>query len=122
MDFYLFSHYVPPNNYPGRLGIIATPSLALINILVGVTNNTPTSGTLNHIQIWLLACLFTIIASGCIYSFILLQSVLAKYGLCEKPNLGERPLLDDIYMVIISLSWPTLVITYFIVIRSHDLE
>ena len=111
-----YSHNVPPNVYPARLGLLATTYLVIVNILIGVLKSTPTSGSLNQVQIWLLICLFFIHASGSVYIIILLQALFSRYGLCEIPNLAQRPMIDDISILLISLLFIVFAIAYFMIV------
>ena len=51
------SFVVPPDIIPGRMALLVTLFLVLVNIFNTVTTNTPKAEGLTAIEIWMLSCL-----------------------------------------------------------------
>ncbi len=51
------SFVVPPDVIPGRMALLITLFLVLVNIFNTVTTNTPKAEGLTAIEIWMLSCL-----------------------------------------------------------------
>ena len=51
------SFVVPPDEIPGRMALLITLFLVLVNIFNTVTTNTPKAEGLTAIEIWMLSCL-----------------------------------------------------------------
>merc|ERR1711860_379318 len=51
------SFLIPPDIVPGRMALLITLFLVLVNIFNNVTTNSPKAETLTAIEIWMLACI-----------------------------------------------------------------
>ena len=51
------SFLVPPEVIPGRMAMLVTLFLVLVNIFNNVTTNTPKAEGLTAIEAWMLACI-----------------------------------------------------------------
>lgn len=67
------SFVVPPEVIPGRMALLVTLFLVLVNIFNTVTTNTPKAEGLTAIEAWMLSCILFVF--GCLieYAVILLQ-------------------------------------------------
>merc|ERR1712110_169554 len=62
------SFVIPPEVYPGRIGLLLTTLLVLINIFMGIMESTPTGvETVNQIQLWLVICIVFVFLTVVIY-------------------------------------------------------
>ena len=68
------SFIVEPSVVPGRMGMLMTVFLVLINILVGVKNTSPTSNGLNSVDIFLVSCLVWVFAALLEYALVLIMN------------------------------------------------
>ena len=68
------SFIVEPSVVPGRMGMLMTVFLVLINILVGVKNSSPTSNGLNSVDIFLVSCLVWVFAALLEYAIVLIMN------------------------------------------------
>ena len=51
------SFLVPPESVPGRMTILVTVFLVLVNIFNNINSNSPKAEGLTAIEIWMLACI-----------------------------------------------------------------
>ena len=66
------SFILNPNNVPGRMGLLVTAFLTLINIFIGVRNSSPPSSGLNAISIFLVVCIGNVFATFLEYACVLI--------------------------------------------------
>ena len=66
------SFILNPNNVPGRMGLLVTAFLTLINIFIGVRNSSPPSSGLNAISIFLVVCIGHVFAAFLEYACVLI--------------------------------------------------
>ena len=66
-----FSFLLPPESYPGRVGLLLTPFLVLVNIFMGVLNLVPMHDGINFMALWLIACIFYVFAALLEYGLVL---------------------------------------------------
>ena len=75
------SFILSPSTVPGRMGILVTAFLALINIFIGTKKSSPTSNGLKAVDQFLVVCI------GYVFAAILEYAcVLFLYGETAKPN------------------------------------
>ena len=48
---------IPPDAVPGRIGLLITIFLVLINIFNNVTEKSPNTETLTNISVWIISCI-----------------------------------------------------------------
>ena len=64
------SFLIPPDAIPGRMALLITLLLCLVNILVQVVSHSPSSDFLTPISIWLMVCvsfvIFALLQYGCL--------------------------------------------------------
>ncbi len=65
------SYLIPPESYPGRMGLLVTIFLVLTNIGTGTRAKSPSSGTLTVVDQWLLVCNCFIAVALLEYAFVL---------------------------------------------------
>ena len=66
------SFILSPNNVPGRMGLLVTAFLTLINIFIGVRSSSPPSSGLNAISIFLVVCIGNVFAAFLEYACVLI--------------------------------------------------
>ena len=71
------SFVIPPESIPGRLGILLTLQLCLINMFIFITSKSPKTHSLTSISTWLMFCIFYVAFAlnqfGCILLIKYLQ-------------------------------------------------
>lgn len=72
------SFLIPPDIVPGRMALLITLFLVLVNIFNNVTTNSPKAETLTAIEIWMLACILFVFGSLIVYAVILNQKLINK--------------------------------------------
>ena len=107
-----YSFLIPPEVYPGRIALLLTTLLVLINIFIGVMENTPMSGQINQMQFWLLTCIIFVIISVFIYALILAH-IQFPYGIC-KIRRPSRHFLDNVGIVIMPVVFIFFATVYYI--------
>ncbi len=65
------SFLVPPEVVPGRMAMLITLFLVLINIFNTVTSNSPNTEGMNAITAWMLVCIFFVFGALGGYAFLL---------------------------------------------------
>jgi len=65
------SFLIPPDIVPGRMALLITLFLVLINIFNNVTTNSPKAEGLTAIEIWMLACILFVFGALIEYAMIL---------------------------------------------------
>jgi len=72
------SFLIPPDIVPGRMALLITLFLVLVNIFNNVTTNSPKAETLTAIEIWMLACILFVFGSLIVYAVILNQKLVVR--------------------------------------------
>jgi len=67
------SFVVPPDVIPGRMALLVTLFLVLVNIFNTVTTNTPKAEGLTAIEAWMLSCILFVFGALVEYAIILLR-------------------------------------------------
>jgi len=67
------SFVVPPDVIPGRMALLITLFLVLVNIFNTVTSNTPKAEGLTAIECWMLSCILFVFGALVEYAVILMQ-------------------------------------------------
>ena len=106
---------IPPEAYPGRIGLLLTTLLVLINIFIDVIEHTPTSDGINNVQSWLLTCIMFVVSTLMIYALILCQIQFSiKFGVCKiVPT--KRNTLDNVALIVVPLAFSLYVLSYHVV-------
>ena len=109
----IFSFVIPPEAYPGRVGLLLTTLLVLINSFNNVMANTPAGdGVLNRVQRWIILCICFVKLSVLIYAMVLCQMTLFKGKFKVSPP--NRAMLDNIGLIFIPLTFMIFLIVYVI--------
>jgi len=66
------SFVVPPDIIPGRMALLVTLFLVLVNIFNTVTTNTPKAEGLTAIEAWMLSCILFVFGALVEYALILM--------------------------------------------------
>merc|ERR1719384_2871191 len=78
------SFVVPPDIIPGRMALLVTLFLVLVNIFNTVTTNTPKAEGLTAIEIWMLSCILFVFGALIVYA-VLLYLKQARVGRPPRP-------------------------------------
>ena len=112
-----FSFTIDPTVIPGRMGMLITIFLVLINIFVGVKNSSPTSNGLNAVDVFLVVCIGQVFAALCEYTL-----VLQKYGQPKNESTSQKPSLnskwnpiDKVAIYAFPLVFTTFLFIYFVI-------
>jgi small-conductance mechanosensitive channel len=62
---------IPPEVIPGRMTLLVTLFLVLINIFNSITNNSPNTETITAISIWIITCILFVFGALSSYAVIL---------------------------------------------------
>ena len=116
-----FSYLIPPNVYPGRIGLLLTTFLMLTNMFIGVTQTSPTCGGINQSQLWLLSCIIFVFSSSMVYFIILLQMEFSQCTSCKRIKYEGRHFLDNAGLILSPLLFSAFVAIYFTFITSKEL-
>merc|ERR1719312_1351741 len=65
------SFLIPPDIVPGRMALLITLFLVLVNIFNNITTNSPKAEGLTAIEIWMLACILFVFGALIVYAVIL---------------------------------------------------
>ena len=57
------SFLIPPDTVPGRMGLLITVFLVIVNIFNSITWNMPKADTLTAIEIYVIACIFFVLGA-----------------------------------------------------------
>lgn len=78
------SFLIPPDIVPGRMALLITLFLVLINIFNNITTNSPKAEGLTAIEIWMLACILFVFGTLIEYAVILFKKQKrCKYGVAQ---------------------------------------
>merc|ERR1719422_602780 len=69
------SFLVPPDVIPGRMALLVTLFLVLVNIFNNVTTNTPKAEGLTAIEAWMLACILFVFGALAEYAAVLFHKM-----------------------------------------------
>jgi len=83
------SFLVPPDVIPGRMALLVTLFLVLVNIFNNVTTNTPKAEGLTAIEAWMLACILFVFATLAEYAGLLFHKMNLFIGTTEKTKGGS---------------------------------
>ena len=129
------SFIIRPEVVPGRMGLLVTIQLVLINIFIGIKNKAPISSDLNAFDVFLVICIGHVFVACLEYAIVLvmmqtdgkispLESSIQEY--CLKPKLlkresrkekcrGTRINLDRISLVLFPITYFLMMFIYFFV-------
>ena len=94
------SFVIPPDAVPGRMSLLITLLLCLINIFMNVISISPPSDSLNPIGIWLITCISFVILALSQYGCILFWKIISKHSTTNQKMLQK---IDLISLGIVSL-------------------
>ena len=99
--------------YPGRIALLLTSLLSLINLSI---KRPPSSGKVDRLQIWMVSCIGFVFASILTYALILFQvemNCLGKKLLRFKVQNSSRNLLDNLALIIFPILFAIYSFCYF---------
>ena len=65
------SFLIPPDIVPGRMALLITLFLVLVNIFNNVNTNSPKAEGLTAIEMWMLACILFVFGALVVYAVVL---------------------------------------------------
>lgn len=92
------SFLIPPAIVPGRMALLITLFLMLVNISTSATTHSPKSDRMNALQIWILSCILFVFLALMEYALILYWKHLrgvSKRMLFPSDTLSVTPIKDD---------------------------
>ena len=96
------SFVIPQESVPGRMGLLITLLLVLVNLFISVSDNSPDTHALTYISTWVLACIIFVQAAMLEYGCILLLKHV-RYN--QVPDLGQKILHTiDSFCLLISIN------------------
>ena len=126
------SFIIPPNCYPGRISLLVTIFLCIINVMTSAMQNSPESNGLNAMNCWFLICLAQVAFASLEYAVIIYfmrfskkiqnsqkersSSIKVKTNLKESNDVWNNRLnlIDHFSLVIIPCSFLLMTLIYFI--------
>ena len=81
---------IPPEVVPGRMGLLITLILVLVNLFIYITSKSPNTDSMTAISSWMIACISFVSLSLMEYAMILLFKHLTTYKYSE--NFGKKML------------------------------
>ena len=99
-----FSFLIPPEVYPGRIGLLLTTLLVLVNIFLDVMESTPMSGSINQVQFWLLSCIGFVSLAVFIYSMIMCTIQFSFLNGIYKNN-PKRHIFDNFGLIFVPITF-----------------
>ena len=129
------SFIIRPEVVPGRMGLLVTILLVLINIFIGIKNKAPISSNLNAFDVFLVICIGQVFIACLEYAVVLLKmdseakldssspSVQAEYLRStslkkesrKKKSSKNRVDLDRISLVLFPMAYILMIFVYFVV-------
>ena len=97
------SFLVPPEVVPGRMAMLITLFLVLINIFNTVTTNSPNAEGMNAITAWMLVCILFVFGALIAYAFLLWRkknSVWKKHKV-SSASFNQVPITNLIELIIV---------------------
>ena len=112
------SFVVPSDSIAGRMGLLITLVLVLINLFVNCTRESPNSDSFTLVSTWMVFCIFFISLAICEYGVILMVNHYRNYFTNGKRNQeGEFSTvigyIDTIFLMICILLFLSLNIIYW---------
>ncbi len=83
------SFLVPPDIVPGRMTLLVTVFLVLVNIFNTITTNIPKAEGLTAIEAWVIVCVLFVFGALIEYAGLLLKMKLATTRRCRPPTNGQ---------------------------------
>merc|ERR1712223_262914 len=85
------SFLIPTDIVPGRMALLITLFLVLVNIFNNITTNSPKAEGLTAIEIWMLACILFVFGSLIEYAVILYRKQkVSKYGIPSQSVYSDK--------------------------------
>lgn len=102
---------IPPEAIPGRMALLITLLLCLVNILVHVVSHSPSSDFLTPISIWLMVCvsfvIFALLQYGCLlfWNYIFSDVVPNDKRAQQKVDLASLIISIIIFVILNVMFW-----------------
>ena len=112
------SFHIPPENIPGRMSLIVTILLMLINTFGNVRDNTPLVSAISYLDVWCMLCIVFITTALFEYAVIIhirfmsTDSEARVKTRCRKLDFYAAMVFTSLYL--------TFICTYFIVAYSSN--
>ena len=113
------SFLIPFDVIPGRMTLLVTLFLVLINIFNAITTNIPKAEGLTAIEVWMLICILFVFGALAEYTFILFNNQTAPTNAVAIQQLKEEYLRNDKFFLVF---FPALFLGFNIFYWTHFLE
>ena len=81
------SFIIPPDSFPGRMGLLVTLVLCIINVMINEMEQSPATNGISTIDLWCIICLVMVAIASLEYAVLLYLMRFGKRGLvttCSK--------------------------------------
>ena len=112
------SFLIPPEMVPGRMTLLVTLFLVLINIHNNVENKSPVSNTTNLLSIWMLICILFVFGALSVYAAILFARY-TFYDLQPPTKIVWLKFVDLSFFVIFPILFALFNLIYWFVVFRH---
>ena len=108
------SFLIPPDVVPGRMTLLVTLFLVLINIHNNIENQSPVSDTTNSLSIWMMTCILFVFGALSVYAAILLANKLSYFQSSSKTAMLN--VVDLSFLVIFPILFALFNLIYWAVV------
>ena len=81
------SFLIPPNSFPGRISLLVTIVLCIINVMTGVMQQNPEGNAINTLDCWCIICLALVAIASLEYAILL---YFMRFGKVQIHSAKER--------------------------------
>ena len=101
------SFLIPPEVVPGRMGLLITLMLVLVNLFINITSKSPNTDSMTAISSWMIACISFVSLALIEYAMVLLFKHITSFNF--SPTFGKRMLgYVDSFSMLVSISFFTI--------------
>ena len=105
MYFVMFqvSFVIPPDVVPGRMGLLITSLLVLVNLFASITRESPNSDSFTTISTWMIVCIFFVCSATWEYFCILMVKHFNHYLNYSKDSIQNAIVHTDSICLVFSI-------------------
>ena len=97
------SFVIPPDVVPGRMGLLITSLLVLVNLFVSITRESPNADSFTTISTWMIVCIFFVCSATWEYFCILMVKHFNYYLNCSKDSIQIAIVHTDSICLVFSI-------------------